>query len=96
MVAMRPARRGVGSRRTNFSVGRKSSRDETPTNLISYDTQQFYNAALATFAGFVGAALSFRVLPPLAFYSQDHLQVEIGKPPGGPPNCDTQRSMRRQ
>jgi uncharacterized membrane protein YccC len=37
-----------------------------PTNLISYDPQQFYNAALATFAGFVGAALSFRVLPPLA------------------------------
>jgi uncharacterized membrane protein YccC len=37
-----------------------------PTNLTSYDPQQFYNAALATFAGFVGAALSFRVLPPLA------------------------------
>jgi uncharacterized membrane protein YccC len=33
---------------------------------MSYDPQQFYNAALATFAGFVGAALSFRVLPPLA------------------------------
>jgi uncharacterized membrane protein YccC len=37
-----------------------------PTNLMSYDPQQFYNAALATFAGFIGAALSFRVLPPLA------------------------------
>jgi uncharacterized membrane protein YccC len=37
-----------------------------PTNPISYDTQQFYNAASATFAGFVGAALSFRLLPPLA------------------------------
>jgi len=37
-----------------------------PTNPISYDPQQFYNAALATFAGYVGAALSFRVLPPLA------------------------------
>jgi uncharacterized membrane protein YccC len=37
-----------------------------PTNPISFDGQQFYNAALATLAGFVGAALSFRLLPPLA------------------------------
>jgi uncharacterized membrane protein YccC len=37
-----------------------------PTNPISFDGQQFYNAALATLAGVVGAALSFRLLPPLA------------------------------
>jgi len=37
-----------------------------PTNLMSYDTLQFYNGALARFAGLVGAALSFLLLPPLA------------------------------
>jgi hypothetical protein len=31
-----------------------------------YDTQQFYNATLATLAGLFGGALSFRLLPPLA------------------------------
>jgi uncharacterized membrane protein YccC len=36
-----------------------------PTNEMSYDTQQFYNAALATVAGLGAAALAFRVLPPL-------------------------------
>jgi uncharacterized membrane protein YccC len=36
-----------------------------PTNLMSYDTQQFYNAALASLTGLVGAVLSFRLLPPL-------------------------------
>jgi uncharacterized membrane protein YccC len=35
-------------------------------NLASYDTTQFYNSALALFAGSVIAALAFRVLPPLA------------------------------
>jgi uncharacterized membrane protein YccC len=35
-------------------------------NLTSYDTAQFYNSALALFAGSVIAALAFRVLPPLA------------------------------
>ena len=33
---------------------------------MSYDTQQFYNAALAIVAGLGGAALSFRLLPPLS------------------------------
>jgi uncharacterized membrane protein YccC len=37
-----------------------------PTNQMSYDTQQFYNAALAIVAGLGGAALSFRLLPPLS------------------------------
>jgi uncharacterized membrane protein YccC len=36
-----------------------------PTNLMSYDTQQFYNSALAMLTGLVGAILSFRLLPPL-------------------------------
>jgi uncharacterized membrane protein YccC len=38
----------------------------SPTNLMSYDPQQFYNRTLATLAGLVAAALSFRLLPPLA------------------------------
>ncbi|MBV8319099.1 MAG: FUSC family protein [Hyphomicrobiales bacterium] len=37
-----------------------------PTNLMTYDTVQFYNGTLARFAGLVGAALSFLLLPPLA------------------------------
>ncbi|HMD64999.1 MAG TPA: FUSC family protein, partial [Stellaceae bacterium] len=37
-----------------------------PTNPMSYDTQQFYNAALATVAGLGVASLSFRLLPPLS------------------------------
>ena len=37
-----------------------------PTNQMSYATQQFYNAALATVAGLGAAALSFRLLPPLS------------------------------
>jgi uncharacterized membrane protein YccC len=37
-----------------------------PTNQMIYDTQQFYNAALATVAGLGAAALSFRLLPPLS------------------------------
>jgi uncharacterized membrane protein YccC len=35
-------------------------------NLASYDTAQFYNSALALFAGSAIAALAFRVLPPLS------------------------------
>jgi uncharacterized membrane protein YccC len=38
----------------------------TPTNPMSYDTQQFYNAASATVAGAGAAALSFRLLPSLS------------------------------
>ncbi len=37
-----------------------------PTNQMSYDTQQFYNAALATVAGVGAAALSFRLMPPVS------------------------------
>jgi uncharacterized membrane protein YccC len=37
-----------------------------PTNQMIYDTQQFYNAALATVAGLGVASLSFRLLPPLS------------------------------
>ena len=37
-----------------------------PTNQMSYDTVQFYNAALAIVAGCGAAALSFRLLPPLS------------------------------
>jgi uncharacterized membrane protein YccC len=37
-----------------------------PANQESYDTQQFYNSALAIVAGSGIAALSFRLLPPLS------------------------------
>jgi uncharacterized membrane protein YccC len=37
-----------------------------PTNQMSYDTQQFYNAASAIIAGSSAAALSFRLIPPLS------------------------------
>jgi uncharacterized membrane protein YccC len=37
-----------------------------PANQMSYDTVQFYNAALAIFGGVSTAALSFRLLPPLS------------------------------
>jgi uncharacterized membrane protein YccC len=37
-----------------------------PTNQMSYDTVQFYNAALAIVVGCGVAAVSFRVLPPLS------------------------------
>ena len=37
-----------------------------PENQMSYDTQQFYNAALAIVAGVGAGALSFRLLPPLS------------------------------
>jgi uncharacterized membrane protein YccC len=36
------------------------------TNPMSYDTEQFYNSALAIFAGCAAAALSFRLLPSLS------------------------------
>jgi uncharacterized membrane protein YccC len=36
-----------------------------PANQMSYDTQQFYNAALAIMVGLGAAALAFRLLPPL-------------------------------
>jgi uncharacterized membrane protein YccC len=37
-----------------------------PTNPMTYNTQQFYNSALAIVAGASAAALSFRLLPPLS------------------------------
>ena len=37
-----------------------------PTNQMSYDTEQFYNSALAIVAGVGAAALSFRLMPPLS------------------------------
>ena len=37
-----------------------------PTNEMTYDTAQFYNAALAIFVGCAAAPLSFLVLPPLS------------------------------
>jgi uncharacterized membrane protein YccC len=37
-----------------------------PVNQMSYDTQQFYNAALAIVAGVGVGAFSFRLLPPLS------------------------------
>ncbi len=37
-----------------------------PANQMSYDTVQFYNAALAIVAGLGAAALSFRLMPPLS------------------------------
>jgi uncharacterized membrane protein YccC len=50
-----------------------------PTNPMSYDTQEFYNAALATVAGLGAAALSFRLLPPLspAFWSRRLLALTL-------------------
>jgi uncharacterized membrane protein YccC len=36
-----------------------------PANQMSYDTAQFYNLALAIFAGCTAGALSFRLFPPL-------------------------------
>ena len=37
-----------------------------PANPMSYDTVQFYNAALAIVAGVGAAAVSFRLIPPLS------------------------------
>ena len=37
-----------------------------PANPMSYDTQQFYNSALAIVAGVGAAVLSFRLIPPLS------------------------------
>ena len=37
-----------------------------PTNLMTYDTAQFYNTALGILAGCAVAPLAFRLLPPLS------------------------------
>jgi uncharacterized membrane protein YccC len=50
-----------------------------PTNPMSYDTEQFYNAALAIVAGVGTAALSFRLIPPLtpAFRTRRLLELTL-------------------
>jgi uncharacterized membrane protein YccC len=50
-----------------------------PTNPETYDTQLFYNVALAIVAGMGAAALSFRILPPLspAFRTRRLLAVSL-------------------
>ena len=37
-----------------------------PTNEMNYDTEQFYDSALAIVAGLTAATLSFRLIPPLS------------------------------
>ena len=51
-----------------------------PANEMSYDTEQFYNAALAILTGLSAAALSFRLLPPLspAFRTRRLLALTLG------------------
>jgi uncharacterized membrane protein YccC len=50
-----------------------------PANPMSYDTQQFYNSALAIIAGAGAGALSFRLLPPLspAFRTRRLLELTL-------------------
>ena len=55
-----------------------------PANEMSYDTMQFYNAALAIVAGTGAAALSFRLMPPLS--------PAISDPPA--PGTDPARSAQ--
>jgi uncharacterized membrane protein YccC len=51
-----------------------------PANPMSYDTVQFYNAALAIVAGVGAAVLSFRLIPPLspAFRTRRLLELTLG------------------
>jgi fusaric acid resistance family protein len=63
-----------------------------PENQMSYDTVQFYNAALAILAGIGAVALSFRLLPPLspafrtrrllALTLRDLRRLAMGRTPG--------------
>jgi uncharacterized membrane protein YccC len=50
-----------------------------PTNVMSYDTATFYNAALSIVVGFACSAVSFRLLPPLspAFRAQRLLALSL-------------------
>jgi uncharacterized membrane protein YccC len=50
-----------------------------PSNPMSYDTEQFYNAALAIVAGVGAAAVSFRLMPPLspAFRTRRLLELTL-------------------
>lgn len=63
-----------------------------PENQMSYDTVQFYNAALAIIAGIGAVVLSFRLLPPLspafrtrrllALTLRDLRRLAMGRTPG--------------
>jgi uncharacterized membrane protein YccC len=48
-----------------------------PTNQMSYDTQQFYNAALAIVIGVGAATFSFRLIPPLSLAFRTHRLLEL-------------------
>lgn len=66
----------------------------SPMNEMSYDTVQFYNSALAIFAGCATAALAFYLLPPLspalrtrrllAFALDDLRSTALATPPPAP------------
>jgi uncharacterized membrane protein YccC len=51
----------------------------SPANPMSYNTEQFYNAALAIVAGVGASALSFRLIPPLspAFRTRRLLELSL-------------------
>jgi uncharacterized membrane protein YccC len=65
-----------------------------PTNPMSYDPQQYYNAALAIVPGVGAAVLSFRLIPPLspayrtrrllALALRDLRRLATGRPPRTP------------
>jgi uncharacterized membrane protein YccC len=57
----------------------------SPANQMNYDTQQFYNAALAIVAGVGAAALALRLLPPLSPALRTHRLLAL-----------TLRDLRRQ
>jgi uncharacterized membrane protein YccC len=70
-----------------------------PTNVMVYDTAQFYNFALSVFAGCGAASLSFRLMPPLspAFRARrllasalsDLRRLMIGPRPASPADWET-------
>src|SRR5260370_10726809 len=69
-----------------------------PANQMTYDTQQFYNAALAIVAGVGAAAVSFRLMPPLspafrtrrllALALRDLRRLATGPIPPTPDDCE--------
>jgi len=72
-----------------------------PANQMTYDTVQFYNAALAIVAGSIAGVLSFRILPPLspAFRTRRLLMLtlrdlrRIATNPAPPPREDWEGRM---
>jgi uncharacterized membrane protein YccC len=72
-----------------------------PANQMTYDTVQFYNAALAIVAGSIAGAMSFRLLPPLspAFRTHRLLMLtlrdlrRIATDPAPPPREDWEGRM---